>query len=205
MTAEEENYSQSYPVQNWQVAYAQELMKSTAKQYVGDGYLIHLDEDTVPELLFTDYMESGMVGVFSFDGTESYFVALFNKGYYDYSLHCRPYLSMLGYDEENVTEGEHDCRVVLFGKDEAGRLVCTGEVQLDDDGNAPEIAYREPDREYKTVSSYEDFALYDAPDGYFGESWRIIGEENEDDAFGKKITQSQIQYWLDNGNVQVTE
>ena len=180
-----ETYSQSYPVQDWQRAYAKILMSSTAKHCVGTGYLIHLDEDSIPELLILEYMDSGMAGLFSFDGTESYFVDYCTMGYYTYDVQYRPYLSMLGYNTGSVmSEGAYNY-VMTFGKDENGKIFSTGIIQLDDNGHAP-------DGDYESVDTYEGFALYDAPSGQFGESWRTVGPEGDI----HEVTQVQIEYWL---------
>lgn len=180
---QEETYSQSYPVQNWQKAYAQVLQQTT-----GTGYLIHLDEDTVPELLIMDTGEVGIAYLYSFDGTESYFVENCPTGYYSIDIYYRPYLSMLGYDSGSVmADGNYDC-VTTFDKGENGRLISTGTIELDD-GSAP-------DSDLQKVSTYEDLALYDAPEGCYGESWRtVLGSDTMDGKGISKITQAQIDYW----------
>lgn len=179
---QEETYSQSYPVQNWQKAYAQELQKCT-----GTGYLIHLDEDTIPELLIMNNTEVGKADLYSFDGTESYFVDYCPIGYYSSDIYYRPYLSMLGYDSGSVmADGTYNC-VMTFGKDANGRLASTGTLQLDGDGHAPEAGLQK-------VSTYEDLVRYDAPEGRFGESWRTVCQTETTDVGA--ITQTQIDHWL---------
>lgn len=200
----EETYQQEEPVQTWQTAYAQVMQSSTASQFVGRGCLIHLDVDAVPELLILDHMESGMAGLYSFDGTESYFVGYFNMGDAERDVHYRPYLMMLGYDRETETGSSYNY-VVTFGNDENGRLTCTGEVQLNSDGLAPEIASPLPDREYSSVSNAVDLAFYDAPKGKFGETWQVVNGSSDPDSAVSVISDAQIRYWLGNGSTDAAE
>lgn len=182
-TTEAEKCYQSYPVQDYQRAYAEFLdtLDSSA-------YMIHIDEDTIPELVVIKSLESA--DLYSFDGTEVYEAGTIGLDYYMYDFRYRPYLGMVSHCWGSVMYGNRQTVVQIFEKID-GRLQQVDSVSIAHSefnlnilqGDA---AMTGVDAEY--LCGFEDSIPYDI--GGEEESW-ISPDEF-------LVTDAQIAYWLSN-------
>lgn len=182
-TTEAEKYHQSYPVQDYQRAYA-ELLDTLDSS----AYMIHIDEDTIPELVVIKSLESA--DLYSFDGTEVYEAGTIGLDYYMYDFRYRPYLGMVSHCWGSVMYGNRQTVVQIFEKID-GRLQQVDSVSIAHSefnlnilqGDA---AMTGVDAEY--LCGFEDSIPYDI--GGEEESW-ISPDEF-------LVTDAQIAYWLSN-------
>ena len=177
-------YTQAYPVQPFQKAYAQFLSEPNNAELHSDIiYLIHVDGDTTPELvLMPDYHTAIF---YSFDGAEVYEVGTTGLDSYNYNFLYRPYLNMISYGNGSVMFGNIYKTVKTF-------ITENGRLQL---GKAVNIADTSSDAQQEDESylvEYKDTIPFDmgqeGPCSY-GSSWRTIEEKN-------RVTQEALEYWL---------
>lgn len=184
-TEKKETYYQSYPVQTYQKAYAQFL---TPLKDRNEAYMIHIDEDSIPELVVIQSLSSAVV--YSFDGMEIYEVGVIELGYYTYSFSYRPYLRMTSCESGSVMYGNSHIAVQEFTKED-GYLQIEKKVHITDSKERLMFLLEEAelyglDDEY--LYGFENTILYDI--GGNEESWK-----QPDDY---RVTDAQIIYWLTN-------
>lgn len=185
-TAETEEYHQYYPIQPYQKAYAEFLFFQDTSC---TAYMIHIDEDTIPELVVT--LSDREAAVYSFDGTEIYEVGIIGLGYYSLSFTYRPYLGMIAYDTGSAMYGNSHTDVQIFTK-ENGRLQIEDTVHIvHSESNLMTLQHDAElyGLDYEYLYGYEEAIPYDM---YIKqESWR-----SPDDYL---VTGAQIAYWFTNG------
>ncbi len=182
-TTEAEKCYQSYPVQDYQKAYA-ELLDALDSS----AYMIHIDEDVIPELVVIQSLDSAMM--YSFDGTEVYEVGMVGLDYYMYDFRYRPYLGMVSHSGGSVMYGNRHTIVQIFEKIDGhlqqvdGVSIAHSEFDLNILQDDAEMLGR--DTEY--LFGFENTIPYDI--GGEEESW-ISPDEF-------LVTDAQIAYWLAN-------
>ncbi len=186
----EEEYTQGYPVQDYQLGYA-EVLSGLSGDIGTDytAYLLHIDEDETPELAVI-YGPNGML--YSFDGQEVYELDYLSVDYYAYSFDYRPYLSMTACSIGSTMAGGRHYSITTYTH-ENGRLAVNEVIALLDK-DMDEIGYYEiydfKEGEYIWDDDYEKLTQYDYGVGC-SDSWKCSDEL-------PPITKSQIEYWLTN-------
>ncbi len=184
-TSETEKYYQSYPVQDYQKAYAAFL---DSLDYSNTPYVIHIDEDTIPELVVVNSLDSA--ALYSFDGTEIYEAGTIGLDSYRYTFSYRPYIGMVSHGSGSVMYGNSHTVVQVFEKKD-GRLQQVDGVHIVQNEMALQILQDDAEmmgRDTEYLHEFEDIILYDM--GGKSESW------NSPDEF--LVTDAQIAYWLSN-------
>ncbi len=178
----ESTYSQSYPVKDYQKAYA-EFLNSHEIEY-NSAWMIHIDQDTVPELSLQ--MGGSSAYLYGFDGNDVYEICNIgldsNTGSYSY----RPFLGMFAYYKGSVMNGTRHMIVHVI-KNENGRLKQVEEVHI-------ELPERVGECTGRHIYGFEETVMYDVyvnPGYDLGESWRQLDNQT-------CITNSKIEYWLNN-------
>lgn len=176
----EPTYSQSYPVQDYQKAYA-EFLNSQKIEY-SSVWMIHIDQDNVPELSIQ--MGGSKASLYGFDGNEVYEICNIglDSNTADYSY--RPFLGMFAYYSGSAM---NDTRHMILHviKNENGRLKQIKEVHIESPERVGECTGRH-------IYGFEETVMYDVyvnPGYDFGESWRQLDNQT-------CITNSKIEYWL---------
>ncbi len=183
----ERPYVQNYPVQDYQKAYAEFLLgfKETLKtEYLTTScaaYMIHIDEDAIPELS-VQYSSAGAT-LYGFDGTEVYEIGDIGADSNTMDFSYRPYLGMFSYYVGSVMIDERHL-VVHVIEEEDGRLKHVEKVHI----GTPE-EYGQCTSEH--IQGFENTVSYDIIDQTQGESWRKLPER-------AYITDSAVEYWISN-------
>lgn len=184
-TTEAEKYYQHYPVQDYQKAYAEFL---DSLDYPNTPYVIHIDEDTIPELVVIKSLESA--DLYSFDGAEVYEAGTIGLDYYMYDFRYRPYLGMVSHCWGSVMYDNRQTIVQIFEKID-GRLQQVDEVHIAHSEFDLSILQDDAEmmgRDTEYLCGFEDSIPYDI--GGEEESW-ISPDEFV-------VTDAQIAYWLSN-------
>lgn len=165
---------QSYPVQDFQRAYADFLSYYENPR----ACIIHLDEDVTPELVLCG--DDHNATIYSFDGTSVYEVGIIDLDYYFNDFSYRPYLGMMKHSIGSVINGEYHPVIDVFGRYE-GRLVKLDTVHL------ASSEYPPKECEMEHITTYEQGIPYDV----FGaeESWTKPSSV-------QWVSNLQMNYWM---------
>lgn len=172
------SYSQQDPVEDYQKAYA-EFLNSIEHNYSAN--MIHINEDTVPEL--SVQMDTENAYLYGFDDNGVYEIGVINVDSNTIDFLYRPYLSMFSCHRGSVMLGDRH-KIVYTIDEENGRLKLTDEVHIVPDGRTVEC-------DGKHINASDNTAEYDIYNYEYGESWK-----SPDDS--TCVTDGMIQYWLNN-------
>lgn len=183
-------YSQLYPVQDYQKAYAEFVRSFNEELNSGTGslkqkcsaYMIHIDGDTIPELS-VQYSVAGAT-LYGFDGTEVYKIGDIGADYNTMDFSYRPYLGMFSYYTGSVMLSSRHL-VVHVIEEENGRLKHAEKLHI---GTPDEYGYCSIPQH---IQGFENTIPYDIINQRQGESWRKLPDE-------AYITDSAIEYWINN-------
>lgn len=172
------SYSQQDSVEDYQKAYA-EFLNSIEHNYSAN--MIHINEDTVPEL--SVQMDTENAYLYGFDDNGVYEIGVINVDSNTIDFLYRPYLSMFSCHRGSVMLGDRHKIVYIIGE-ENGRLTLADEVHIVLDARTVEC-------DGNHINASDDTAKYDIYNYEYGESWK-----SPDDS--TCVTDGMIQYWLNN-------